>query len=292
MTKVVVFGGSGFLGSYLADELTKQKFDVVIADVEESKYINSQQSFVRCDIMDRDEVDTVTRDCAIVYNFAGQTNLDESIALPKETIEQNVIGNINILESIRELPIKRYVYASSAYAVSRNGSFYGISKLASEKIIEEYNRRYNLPYTIVRYGSLFGGRADRHNGIRRMIEEALTDKKITYPGDGEEVREYIHASDAAKLSVDIIQDSSYEGEHLILTGVERIKRRDLVYMIEEILGKKLIVEHSKDHWEGHYRITPYSFQPRVAKKLVPNPFVDLGQGITSCIESYYQKIDE
>ena len=86
--------------------------------------------------MDRDKVDTVTRDCAIVYNFAGQADLDESIALPKETIEQNVIGNINILESIRELPIKRYVYASSAYAVSRNGSFYGISKLTSEKIIK------------------------------------------------------------------------------------------------------------------------------------------------------------
>jgi UDP-glucose 4-epimerase len=56
MTKVVVFRGSGFLGSYLADELTKQKFEVVIADVEESKYINSQQSFVSCDIMDRDKV--------------------------------------------------------------------------------------------------------------------------------------------------------------------------------------------------------------------------------------------
>ena len=56
MTKVVVFGGSGFLGSYLADELTKQKFEVVIADVEESKYINSQQSFVRYDIMDKDKV--------------------------------------------------------------------------------------------------------------------------------------------------------------------------------------------------------------------------------------------
>ena len=56
MTKVVVFGGGGFLEIYLADELTKQKFEVVIADVEESKYINSQQSFVSCDIMDRDKV--------------------------------------------------------------------------------------------------------------------------------------------------------------------------------------------------------------------------------------------
>ena len=292
MTKAVVFGGSGFLGSYIADELTRRSFEVVIADVEESKYINSQQSFVRCDIMDKAKVKTVTRDCAIIYNYAGQADLDESINLPKETIEKNVIGNINILECIREHPIKRYVYASSAYAVSKNGSFYGISKLTSEKIIEEYKRRYNLPYTIVRYGSLFGERADSRNGIRRMIEEALTDKKITYSGDGEEVREYIHASDAAKLSVDIIQDSSYEGEHLILTGVERLRRRDLVYMMEEILGKKLIMEHSKEHWEGHYRVTPYSFQPRDAKKLLPNPFIDLGQGITSCIESYYQQNDE
>ncbi len=292
MKKVVVFGGSGFLGSYVADELTHRGYDVVIADIKKSPYLSEKQSFAYCDIMDCQTIEAVLGDAAIVYNFAGLADIDESIHLPKETMEQNVIGNINILEACRDRPIERYVYASSAYAFSDKGSFYGISKLASEKVIEEYQNRLGLPYSIVRYGSLYGERADIHNGMYQTIMEALTNHKISYSGDGEEIREYIHAADAATLSVDIIEKASFAGEHLILTGVERLKRKDLLHMIQEITDKELIIEYTGEHWEGHYRVTPYSFQPKAARKLVPNPFIDLGQGLTMCIQAIYERINE
>jgi UDP-glucose 4-epimerase len=241
--------------------------------------------------LDVNSVQKAVENAAIVYNFAGLADVEESIHQPKETIEQNVIGNINILESLRDKPIELFVYASSAYAVSNKGSFYGISKLASEKVIEEYEIRHGLPCTIVRYGSLYGERADEHNGIYRIIWEALTEHKISYSGDGEEIREYIHAADAATLSVDIAEDNSFIGEHLILSGVERLKRKDLLHMIQEIINKDLIIENTGEHWEGHYLITPYSFQPKAAKKLVPNPFIDLGQGLTMCIQAIYEHTD-
>ena len=66
--------------------------------------------------------------------------------------------------------------------------------------------------------------------------------------------------------------------------------RDLVTLIEEILGEKLDVDYTGSHWEGHYKVTPYSYQPNLAKKLTPNPFVDLGQGITACIEHYKKNL--
>lgn len=292
MKKVAVFGGSGFLGSYVADELTRRGYNTIVADIKKSPYLQKSQSFVHCDIMDRADIDPILEDVSFVYNFAGLADIDDSIHMPKETMEQNVIGNINILEACRGQKIERYVYASSAYAFSDKGSFYGISKLASEKVIEEYQNRLNLPYSIVRYGSLYGERADEHNGMYRMLRAALETGKIVHRGDGEEVREYIHAADAAKLTVDIIEGDDFLNEHMILTGVERLRHKDLLQMIQEILNDTVTISYSGEPWEGHYQVTPYSFRPTVARKLVSNSFIELGQGLVSCIQALHDTLPE
>ena len=112
MKKVIVFGGSGFLGSYVADELTARNYDVVIADINESLYLRPEQSFVHCDILDQNAVMEAIRGAPIVYNFAGLADLNDSISRPHETLEQNVMGNINILEACRKNETERFVYAS------------------------------------------------------------------------------------------------------------------------------------------------------------------------------------
>jgi UDP-glucose 4-epimerase len=292
MKKVVVFGGSGFLGSYVADELTSRGYGVSIADVKKSPYISKKQNFITCDIMDSISVETAVEDAAIVYNFAGLADIDESIHLPRETMQQNVIGNINILEACRNQNLERYVYASSAYAFSNKGSFYGISKLASEKVIEEYAIRFNLPYSIIRYGSLYGERADDHNGVYRLLRQAIETKKINHHGDGEEMREYIHAVDAATLSVNIVEDEKFVNQHTILTGVEKMRQRDLLRMIQEILNGEVEVIFANEPWEGHYEVTPYSYHPNIARKLVSSSFIDLGQGLVSCIKHIHEKLDD
>ena len=292
MKKVVVFGGSGFLGSYVADELTRRGYDVVIADLKDSPYLSEGQAFQTCDIMDPATIEKAVKKADVVYNFAGLADIDESINLPKLTMEQNVIGNINILEACRNLKLKRYVYASSAYAFSNKGSFYGISKLASEKIVEEYSARFGLPYTIIRYGSLYGERADEHNGMYQLLREAIETRAIRHRGDGEEVREYTHASDAAKLSVDILEDDQFVNQHMILTGVERLRKRDLFRMVQEILNDEIAVTFTDEPWEGHYEVTPYSYHPNVGRKLVSNSFIDLGQGLVSCIKHIHEEIEK
>ena len=292
MKKVVIFGGSGFLGSYVADELTQREYDVLIADVKESMYLKKKQSFIHCDIMISENVVDALNGASIVYNFAGLADIDQSIHQSKTTMEQNVIGNINILEACKEINIERFIYASSAYAFSDKGSFYGISKLASEKIIEEYEKRYNLPYSIVRYGSLYGERADEHNGMYRILRSAVETGQIIHRGTGEEMREYIHAADAAKMSVDIIEKMDFMTEHIILTGVEKLRHKDLLQMIQEILNNNVTVSYSGEPWEGHFQVTPYSYHPTVAKKLVSNSFIELGQGLVSCIRAIDSKLLE
>ena len=241
MKKVVIFGGSGFLGSYVADELTRRGFDVIIADLRESMHIQSNQNFVKVNILDFDKVLKITKNAEIVYNFSAVAELEEAIDNPIETFQVNVTGNLNILESCKQSgSIERYVYASSAYALSNEGSFYGISKQSSEKLTQEYFKKYGLKYTVIRYGSLYGERASNNNYIYNLLVDAIQTGELRYKeGDDDDLREYIHAADAAKLSVDVIEDSKYENEHIILTGTERLKRIELLTMINEIMQNKI-----------------------------------------------------
>ncbi|HIO71414.1 MAG TPA: NAD(P)-dependent oxidoreductase [Campylobacterales bacterium] len=289
MKRVAIFGGSGFLGSYVADELHRRGYDITIVDKVQSKFVQ-QYKFVEVDILDFQSIREIVKDMDYIYNFVAVSNLDDAIHMPITTMNINVMGNMNILEACRETGnIERFIYASSAYALSEEGSFYGISKRTSEKIIEEYSKRYGLKYTIIRYGSVYGERESHNNYIYNLIKNGLETGVLEYKGNGEDIREYIHAKDVAKLSVDILENREFENQHLILTGIERMKRIELLTMINEILGNKLKIENVDENHFGHYKITPYSFQPTTAKKLVANPFIDLGQGILEVIQTIAEK---
>ena len=289
MKRVAIFGGSGFLGSYVADELHRRGYDITIVDKVQSKFVQ-QYKFVEVDILDFQSIREIVKDMDYIYNFVAVSNLDDAIHMPITTMNINVMGNMNILEACRETgKIERFIYASSAYALSEEGSFYGISKRTSEKIIEEYSKRYGLKYTIIRYGSVYGERESHNNYIYNLIKNGLETGVLEYKGSGEDIREYIHAKDVAKLSVDILENREFENQHLILTGIERMKRIELLTMINEILGNRLKIENVDENHFGHYKITPYSFQPTTAKKLVANPFIDLGQGILEVIQTIAEK---
>lgn len=281
--KVVVFGGNGFVGSYLIEELLKSQYNVISADLNPSKYVDDKY-FTACDIMDSDKVDELVQGADIVYNFAGYANLDDAIADPVTAIRLNVLGNMNILESCKKYNIQRFIYASSAYAMSDKGSFYGISKLTSEKITEEYYKKFGLPYTILRYGSIYGERNYHNNYIYKLVENAMLTGEINHSGDGEEIREYIHAADVAKLALQVIENDEFINEHIILTGVERMHRKELFEMINEMLGNKLNINLINDGYHNHYKTTPYSFHPTRSKKLIANPYIDMGQGILECMK--------
>lgn len=288
--KVAVFGASGFLGSHLVNELLGRGYHVFSLDIVTPTFVNSS-TFIQVDIFDRNQIEAVFKNNSfdVVYNLAGFSSIDKSIEFPIEAFQLNVMGNLYILEECRKYNIERFIYASSAYAMSDKGTFYGISKLSSEKIIEEYGNKYNLPFTILRYGSIYSELNFENNYIYNLVKNAIESGQIIHEGDGNEIREYIHASDAAKLSVDVLEDKSYNGKHIILTGVERIKRIELFNLINEILGNTLAIHVSNDGYKNHYKYSPYSFSPEKSQKLTPNPFIDMGQGILNCIKEAHKK---
>lgn len=287
--KTIVFGGSGFIGSHVADRLTEVGHDVAIFDLKPSPYLLPGQEIIIGDILDKKAVSDAVKGCDYIYNFAGMADLDAATTEPLRTIEQNIVGTAILLEATLRSRAKRFIQASTIYVYSDTGGFYRCSKQAAELYVEEYNRKFGLEYTILRYGTVYGPRADSRNSIYRYLKQALDEGRIDCGGAGDETREYIHVRDAAQLSVDILADK-YRNKQVIITGHHPMRLRDMLYTIREILSNRVEInfEASKSD-TPHYNITPYSFVPKIGRKLVAHEYVDMGQGLLECISEIYDK---
>lgn len=289
--RVIVFGGSGFLGSHVADVLTDTGYEVIIYDLKPSSYLRPTQKMIIGDIMDEGLVHDSLKGCEFVYNFAGIADMLEACQRPLDSVRYNILGNSIILEACRKLGVRRFVFASSLYVYSKSGAFYRSTKQACELLIENYHEVFGLPYTIIRYGSLYGPRADKSNFIYQILTQALMESKISREGDGEELREYIHVYDATRSSVEILSDE-FANQYVIISGAQQMKIKDLFIMIKEMLDNKIKIEYRIPIKEDfHYGITPYAFTHKLAKKIVSKDYIDLGQGLLTYIQDIYKELN-
>ena len=97
------------------------------------------------------------------------------------------------------------------------------------------------------------------------------------------MREYINVKDAARLSVDILA-SEYKNRHIVITGQNPIKTREMLELIREMIDQNIVFEFSHHENNFHYTLTPYSFTPKVGSKLVSNLYTDMGQGLLECLQ--------
>ncbi|MBF0301505.1 MAG: NAD(P)-dependent oxidoreductase [Desulfamplus sp.] len=278
MDKVVVFGGSGFIGSHVADELTFKGYDVVIFDKIASRYLQKNQTMVIGDLLDRQSILEVVEDAKYVYHFGGIADIEEATRTPWETMYINVMGTCAILEACAALNIERFLFASSMYVYTELGSFYRVSKQSCEKLIKEYSRKFGLGYTVFRIGTPYGPRSNHFNSIRKMLIQAFHQRKLTCYGSPDEVREYIHVSDAAQECVSLLDDM-YHNQHVIMTGNQSFRLDMLAKTIREMLGNDIDIEYLPRGEGHHYHITPYSYKPEKAIKVTPMHYHDLGQGL-------------
>jgi len=235
-------------------------------------------------LMDVASLEAAVKGSDIVYNFAALADLNQALEKPIETVQINVLGNAHVLETCRLHGVQHFVYASTVYVYSREGGFYRCSKQAAEHYVEEYQRVFGLEYTILRYGSLYGPRADSSNGLYRIVKNALDNGVIRYQGSPDSLREYIHVEDAARASV-IALGEDFRNQSVILTGQEPMRVLDLLEMLAEILGLSSAVEFVASEQPGHYVRTPYAYQPKLGRKYMPPMHVDLGQGLLELIDN-------
>jgi UDP-glucose 4-epimerase len=283
MRAACVLGGSGFLGSHVADELTAAGYAVRIYDRSESRWLGPGKTMILGDILDLDALRAAVAGCEVVFNFAAIADLNDARDKPLETARSNVLGAVNALEACRASGVRRFVYASTVYVYSREGGFYRCSKQAAEHYVEEYQRTFGLDFTILRYGSLYGPRADSSNGLYLIVRRALEQGIVSYEGDAESIREYIHVADAARASVFALRDE-FRNESVVLTGHQPMRVLDLLKMLAEIMGMPDAVDFRNEAYAGHYVRTPYAYLPKLGRRYTPTLHIDLGQGLLQLID--------
>jgi UDP-glucose 4-epimerase len=293
VSRVLVTGGAGFLGSHLVDALVERGHQVTVFDRDGSRWLPPGARALRGDLNDDAAVAEAVRGQDAVYHLAGFADLNAARTRPLDTVGSNIAGTVHLLEAMREAGVHRFLFASTVYVYSREGGFYRCSKQACESYIEEYGLHFGLRYTVLRYGSLYGPRADRANGVYRLLRQALDEGRIAYTGTPDDIREYIHVEDAAQLSVDALA-GEFEGKHVLLTGPSALRAGDLFTMFGEILGRPIDVDYraADGPGSGHYRVTPYAFTPKPGRKLVTTHYVDMGQGLLRMVEDLHGDRDE
>ena len=153
--QAIIFGGSGFLGSHVADALSNRGYEVTVFDRKLSPYLRADQTMIEGDILDANMVCNAIKGQDIVYNFAGMADLDEAADKPLETVSQNITGTVHLLDAAVEFKVKRFVFASTIYVYSDLGSFYRLSKQTCESLIEEYSKEFSLKTVSMNYMPAF-----------------------------------------------------------------------------------------------------------------------------------------
>ena len=283
--KVIILGGSGFIGSHVADELSKKGHKVTIFDKKKSKWLRKNQKMLVGDILNYDALSNAIRNNQIVYNFAAISDLDRAMHEPLISARINILGTVQALNLCRKYKVKRFIHASSIYATSSQGGFYSCSKRAADDYVEEFNKIYKLNYTILRFGSIYGLRSDKSNGLRRIIDKAIWQRKIVYLGNKRTVRKYINVLDVAKACTEVLKNS-YKNKCVILTGKNPMKINELLKFLAKTLNinSKIIFKDEKAS-TGHYIKTPNLYKVKKGRGLLLRSRINFHEGLLSLIQN-------
>lgn len=265
--KILVIGGNGFIGSKVSHALLRRGHKVTIFDIKKNKKKNKYIKFIYGDIRSIKSLSKAINGNEVVFNFAALSDIDIARDMPSETIILNILAVSNILKICKIKKVKRFIQASTIYALSEEGGFYARSKRAAEDYILEFNKIYNINFTILRFGSLYGEGADSNNGINKLILSGKYYNKLVYRGSMKASRRYINIHDAAKLCVQILSNK-YKNSIVNITGKKIIKIKDILNFLSIKLGinrTKILYKNEKN--TGHYDKLPTQMKFKRSKNL-------------------------
>ncbi|MCY0907632.1 MAG: NAD-dependent epimerase/dehydratase family protein [Sulfobacillus thermotolerans] len=252
--RILVTGGSGFIGHALVARLMAMGMDVVVADLVPSRHPNVQQ--VVGDLLDRTILEqSLTPGTDAVIHLAGFTSVLKSIPIPYQVYETNLKMTADLLERSRQLGVKNFVFASSNAVVGNVGSRlinedmplqpltpYGATKAASEMLISAYTASYGIYGCAVRLTNVYGtGMMHKDSMIPRLMRAALGQSPVHIYGDGEQVRDYIYLGDVVEVFVNALT-KNITGP--LTTGFGRsVSVNTLCELASEAVGRPIEVDH-------------------------------------------------
>jgi len=310
MSKVVITGGAGFIGSHIAEEVAKE-YEVVIIDNLDEYYspdlkrrnleillANPNVRFVEGDITDTDLLRRVIdSDVEFVYHEAAQAGVRISVENPFKPNNVNVLGTLNVLKTSLDAGVERVINASSSSVYGKVKylpfdeahptmpvSPYGVSKLAAEHYCRVFYEVYGLPTVSLRYFTVYGPRMRPDLAISIFTRKMLANEPIMVYGDGEQTRDFTYIDDIVRVNRGLLDTNAADGYAMNVGGGHRITVNDLIGHLREITGSASEVVYSdKQKGDAEHTLADTS----LARELIGyRPKVSIREGLGRFVEWY------
>jgi len=219
--RILVTGGSGFIGTHTVRLLLSEGHFVRILDLNRPSFAHENLEYLQGDVLSKSDCMKATDDMDWVLHLAAYSRSGPSTAMWQECLTTNIIGTINILDASHQFGVKRFVYAgSSTYYGNLTGmqrigdppdflNFYGISKYTGEEIANQFSRYFQLPTINLRYFNVYGPGQPidgAYGLVMGIFAKAYQDKvMVEVHGTGEQRRDFVHVSDVATANLAALQ---------------------------------------------------------------------------------------
>jgi UDP-glucose 4-epimerase len=253
--RVLVTGGSGFIGSHVVDKLRARGHEPVIYDLRPSPWHEKGSvDTVLGSITDREALERALHSCDAVAHLAAVADVNDVHASPEDAERVNARGTVAVLEACRRAGVKRIVYASTIWVYSDcedeavdedtllppPSHLYTSTKLAGELYCKAYQELYGIDYTILRFGIPYGPRAREAAVIPAFVGKALRGEPLTLAGDGGQSRRFVYVEDLADgvaLGLnDVAQNRVYN-----LASDENVTIKQIAERVKDLIGDVEIV---------------------------------------------------
>lgn len=268
MAKILITGGMGFIGSHIADQALERGDEVYLFDNgstgRQSNIVSALSKGAKLipgDILDRVALLEACQGMKSIFHLAARISVAESMEKPREYIQTNAEGVINVLEAARQAGVKNIVLSSSAATYGDNPAVpkvesmipepkspYAVTKLDGEYYFRMYRQEYGLNAVSLRYFNVFGERQDPKSAyaaaVPIFIHKALKGEDITIFGDGSQTRDFIYVKDIAQANLLAAEKGANAQYDLFnVCWGSKITINDLAKTIIEITGSASKIIH-------------------------------------------------
>jgi len=302
MAKIVVTGGSGFIGSHVVDALVNAGHKVTVVDYRVQPH-RSDVCFENVDLMDLSSVLSATRGAEHVFHLAAVSNVNYAYKYPVYTTALNVVGTANVLEAARINGAARVYMASTVwvYNGSPNGNgldestpfyldgaghIYTSTKMACEMLCHNYKQLYQVPFTVLRLGIPYGPRMREELLIPVFIRKALTDQALTVAGKGNQYRNFVYVSDIAEAHI-LAMSNKAINQTYNLEGPRKITVLEVAEGIRANIGDRVRIEFVPER-PGDFGGKEVSAE-KARRELGWDPQVEFTDGLRRTVEWFRQK---